>query len=135
MPFSTQAKHQRDLEKAGISHRFGSFKYTAKSWYDKKILVSLDNYSPRQFDKIEFVISSNQPGVFILEVYNKLVGVSERVASQELRMEELLDEKFENQPSITLFNGLARVNLKTFLYQINKKYVIEFFFAIPQDWI
>ena len=49
----------RELQKAGKMPQFGSFKYSAARFYDKGILLSIENYSPRQFDKLDVVMSSN----------------------------------------------------------------------------
>src|ERR1700722_47465 len=121
VPFTKQYFHLRDLQKAGKTPQFGSFKYGAKDLYEKGILLSIDQYSPRQFDKIDLIISSNKAGVFMLELYNNTVGLSNRFASTDLRMEDLLRAQFENRASLPLFNGMVKVNLALFLYQINKK--------------
>lgn len=121
MPFTKQFFHMRDLSKSGKTPQFGSFIYRAQDLYDKGILLSIDQFSPRQFDRIDLVIESNEIGVFVIKVTNTSNGVTQMVASQELRMEDLLQEKFENHVSLSLFDGMAKVNLNLLLYQINKK--------------
>jgi Ras GTPase-activating-like protein IQGAP2/3 len=118
------------MQKSGKAPEFGSFKYGAKDLYDKGILLSIDQFSPRQFDKIDIIISSSKAGVFTIEIYNNTLGITNRIASQDLRMEDLLIQaRFENRSSLSLFNGLAKVNLDLLLYQINKKYV-DFWLSI-----
>lgn len=56
-----------------------------------------------------------------MEVFNNTLGITNRIASADLRMEDLLQAQFENQASLSLFNGLAKVNISLLLYQINKK--------------
>lgn len=90
LPWSLQAHHQRDLEKAGKSYLFGSYKYSAQTLYDRGILLSVDQYSPKQFDKISLTISSNEVGVF--EVSASYLGLS--VADVVLTLEDLLDKQF-----------------------------------------
>jgi Ras GTPase-activating-like protein IQGAP2/3 len=85
--------------------------------------LSIDPFSPRQFDKIDIIISSNKAGIFTIEVYNNTLGITNRLASADLRMEDLLQAQFKNEASLGLFNGMVMVNLQLFLYQINKKYV------------
>jgi Ras GTPase-activating-like protein IQGAP2/3 len=121
MPFTKQYFHLRDLQKSGKSPQFGSFKYSAQSFYDKGILLSIDQFSPRQFDKIDIVIASNQVGVFTMEIFNNALGITNRVASADVKMEELLQAQFENKSAISLFKGIAKFNLNLLLYQINKK--------------
>jgi len=124
MPFTKQYFHLRDLQKSGKSPQFGSFKYSAQDLYDKGILLSMDQFSPRQFDRINIVISSNKIGVFTMEVYNTNMGVTSLIASTDLRMEDLLQAQFENRVSLALFDGMAKVNLNLLLYQINKKFYV-----------
>ncbi|KAI0068683.1 hypothetical protein BV25DRAFT_1792222 [Artomyces pyxidatus] len=121
MPFTKQYFHLRDLQKSGKSPQFGSFKYSAQDLYDRGILLSIDQFSPRQFDKINIVFSSNQLGVFNIEVFNTALGITNRVASADVRLEDLLQAQFQDRASLSLFNGLAKFNLNLLLYQINKK--------------
>jgi Ras GTPase-activating-like protein IQGAP2/3 len=124
MPFTKQYFHLRDLQKSGKLPQFGSFKYSAHDLYEKGILLSIDQYSPRQFDKIDIVISSNQVGIFNMEVINNTFSAGSRMASADLRIEDLLQAQFENKASLTLFDGMAKVNLTGLLQHINKKFYI-----------
>ncbi|KAJ3515338.1 hypothetical protein NLJ89_g1823 [Agrocybe chaxingu] len=87
-----------------------------------EILLSVDQYSPRQFDKLQITMSSNQAGVFQLLLESTLLGVPARIASQEVRMEDLLQAKYEKRSSLSLFDGKVQVNFDLFLFQINKKF-------------
>ncbi|KAG2152223.1 ras GTPase-activating protein [Suillus cothurnatus] len=124
LPFTKQYFHLRDLQKSGKNPQFGSFKYSARDLYEKGILLSIDQFSPRQFDKIDIIISSNKPGIFTMEVLNNTLGITNRIASTDLRMEDLLQAQFENQASLSLYNGLVKVNISLLLYQINKKFYV-----------
>jgi hypothetical protein len=123
MPFTKQYFHLRDLQKSGKTPQFGSFKYSAQDLYERGILLSIDQYSPRQFDKIDLVISSNQLGVFTIEMFNNALGITNRMANADVRLEDLLQAQYQDRASLSLFNGLAKFNLNLFLYQINKKWV------------
>ncbi|KAI0774141.1 hypothetical protein C8Q74DRAFT_1200411 [Fomes fomentarius] len=123
LPFTQQYFHMRELQKAGKMPQFGSFKYSAQRFYDKGILLSIENYSPRQFDKLDVVLSSNAVGVFTIEIFNHALGITNRMATQDVKMEELLQAQFDDRASISLFNGLAKFNLNLLLWQVNKKYV------------
>lgn len=111
----------RGLQKSGQTPQFGSFIYTAKHLYDKGILLSIEQYSPRQFDKIEFTMSSNSPGVFTLSLDSSILGASARIATEDINMEDLLQAKYEQKSSLALFGGRVKVNFELFLFQINKK--------------
>jgi Ras GTPase-activating-like protein IQGAP2/3 len=128
MPFTKQYFHLRDLQKSGQPPQFGSFKYSAQDLYTKGILLSIDQFSPRQFDRINIIISSNKIGIFTIAVYNSAQGGggidgSTLIAATDVRMEDLLQAQFENKVSLALFDGMAKMNLNLLLYQINKKWV------------
>jgi hypothetical protein len=67
-------------------------------------------------------MSSNTAGVFTILLESTLLGVATRIASEDVRMEDLLQARYEKRPFLSLFNGKAKVNFERFLYQINKKY-------------
>ncbi|KAG6817391.1 hypothetical protein H0H87_009035 [Tephrocybe sp. NHM501043] len=124
LPFTKQFYHLRELQKTGESVPFGSFIYSAKHLYDKGILLNIDQYSPRQFDKIQLTMSSKIAGVFTLKLESTQLGVATRIASEDVRMEDLLQAKYEKRPSYTLFNGKVSVNFELFLDHINKKFYV-----------
>ncbi|KIJ56777.1 hypothetical protein M422DRAFT_72916 [Sphaerobolus stellatus SS14] len=124
IPFTKQYFHLRELQKSGKNPRFGSYKYSAQKLYEKGVLLSIDQYSPRQFDRIDIVISSDEVGIFTMELYNTATGNSHPVASTETRMEDLLQAQFENRVSLALFNGTAKFSLNLLLYQINKEFYV-----------
>lgn len=68
-------------------------------------------------------MSSNSPGVFSLLLESTLIGLPTRIAAEDVRMEDLLQAKYEQRSSLSLFGGKVKVNFELFLYQINKKYV------------
>lgn len=125
LPFTKQYFHLRDLQKSGQTPKFGSYLYTAKDLYEKGILLSIDQYSPRQFDKIQLTMSSNSAGVFNLLLESTLIGgITTKMGTDEVQMEELLQAKYEQRLSLTLFKGQAKVNLDLFVRQINKKFFV-----------
>ncbi|KAF9009085.1 hypothetical protein BDQ17DRAFT_1398182 [Cyathus striatus] len=124
LPFTKQYFHLRDLQKSGQTPQFGSYLYTAKYLYEKGILLSIDRHSPRQFDKIQLTMSSNTAGIFTLVLESTLLGNASRIASEDIRMEDLLQAKYEKRSSLSLFDGLVKVNFDLFLYQINKKFYV-----------
>ena len=119
MPFSPQWNHMQELKKQGKVPQFGSFKYPADVLYKKGVLVSVDGYSPKQFDKITLTISSDETGVFNISV--SIMGVP-LPQSVELKLEDLLQSQFDNQQVMGLFGGAAKVNINLLIYLINKKF-------------
>ncbi|GLB33790.1 putative GTPase-activator protein for Ras-like GTPases [Lyophyllum shimeji] len=124
LPFTKQFYHLRELQKSGESAPYGSFIYSAKHLYEKGILLSIDQYSPRQFDKIQLTMSSKTAGVFTLRLESTLLGVATRIASEDIRLEDLLQAKYEKRPSYALFKGKVNVNFELFLDHINKKFYV-----------
>jgi Ras GTPase-activating-like protein IQGAP2/3 len=121
IPFTKQYFHLRDLQKSGKNPQFGSYVYSAKDLYDKGILLSIDQHSPRQFDKIKLTMSSNTAGVFNLSLESDLMGFTKHMGNEDVRMGDLLQSKYEQRSSLALFGGKVNVNLELFLFQINKK--------------
>lgn len=115
---SKQFWHQRGK---GKKSKFGSYKYTAADLYERGILLSVNQFSPRQFDKLHLVISSDKVGVFSLEMTHPASGQdSGLIGHEELRMEDLLQAQFDNNVRLDLFDGMALFNLNTLIHQINK---------------
>ncbi|KAF6762631.1 IQ domain-containing protein-containing RasGAP [Ephemerocybe angulata] len=123
IPFTKQYFHLRELQRSGQTPQFGSFIYTAKYLYEKGILLSIDQYSPRQFDKLQITMSSNTAGVFTVVLASTMLGgVTKKIAKEDIRMEDLLQAKYENRPSLSILGGKVKVNFELFLYQVNKKF-------------
>jgi Ras GTPase-activating-like protein IQGAP2/3 len=109
------------LEKTGQRPKYGSYLYTAKKLYDREILLSIDGYSPRQFDKLNVTLSSNTPGVFNILLESTMLAVVSRIGSEDIKMEDLLQAKYERRASLSLLGGKMKVNFELFLLQVNKK--------------
>ncbi|GAA5901502.1 Iqg1p [Sporobolomyces salmoneus] len=117
LPWSMQGSHQRQLEKEGKSYAFGSYKYSAQTLYDRGILLSIDQFSPKQFDKISLTLSSNEIGMFELQVSH----LDKPVAGVELKLEDLLESQFEGKQTIAI-GSVAKCNLNLLVHLINRKF-------------
>ncbi|KAI8810415.1 hypothetical protein BJ742DRAFT_747546 [Cladochytrium replicatum] len=115
--FTRQYYHLRELEKSGKVPQFGSYKYTADVLHKKGVLISVADYSPKQYDKISLTIASDEAGVFSVEASFLGVKVAEKM---ELRLEDLLQAQYDGVQQMTLFD-LAKVNLNLLIYLLNKK--------------
>ncbi|EAU84770.2 IQ domain-containing protein-containing RasGAP [Coprinopsis cinerea okayama7 len=124
LPFTKQFYHLRELQRTGQTPKFGSFIYSAKHLYDKGILLSIDSYSPRQFDKLQITLSSNKAGVFTVLLESTMLAVVSKIAQEDIKMEDLLQAKYEKRPSLSILGGKMKVNFELFLYQINKKFYV-----------
>jgi Ras GTPase-activating-like protein IQGAP2/3 len=82
-------------------------------------LVSIEGYSPKQFDKLSLTISSDEAGVFGIQASISSFNMLQKM---ELKLEDLLQYQFENQQVISLFDGSAKVNVNLLIYLINKKF-------------
>jgi Ras GTPase-activating-like protein IQGAP2/3 len=59
--------------------------------------------------------------VFTIEMFNNALGITNRMAIADVRLEDLLQAQYQDRASLSLFNGLTKFNLNLLLYQINKK--------------
>ena len=76
-----------------------------------------------QFDKMEVILSSNSVGVFNIEIRNNALGISNRIAQADVKMEDLLQAQYQDRASVSLSNDQVKFHLESLLYQINKKCV------------
>ncbi|KAI8924263.1 hypothetical protein BC831DRAFT_501250 [Entophlyctis helioformis] len=118
--FSRQYYHMRDLQKSGKVPQFGSYKYSAADLHKKGVLISIDDYSPKQYGQITLTISSDEAGVFNIEASFLGVKLSEKM---ELRLEDLLQSQYSKVDVVTLFD-MAKVNLNLLIFLINKKFYV-----------
>ena len=118
--FSKQYYHMRELQKSGKAPKFGSFKWTADALFKKGVLISIDDYLPRQYKQITLTISSDEAGVFHVEASFLGISLPEKM---ELRLEDLLQQQYNNVQIVTLFD-MAKVNLNLLIFLINKKFYV-----------
>ena len=119
LPFTKHYSHFVKLERQGKMPRFGSYKYSAADLYTRGIIYSIAEYSLSQYDKISIVIASNDPGVFVLEA--TLMGIK-IPQTATVRLEDLLDCQFNNVQKMSLFGGIAKVNVNLLIHFLNKKF-------------
>ncbi|GAA5905227.1 hypothetical protein JCM6882_003721 [Rhodosporidiobolus microsporus] len=117
LPWSLQGQHQRQLEKQGKKYEYGSFKYSAQDLYDRGVLLSIDQCSPKMYSGISMTISSNEVGVF--EIKAKAMG--KEIASVEIKLEDLLESQFVGKQTLTI-GDVAKVSLPLLLHLINRKF-------------
>lgn len=104
------------------------------------ILLGISQFSPRQYDKVNIIISSNEVGVFALEMNvatssatgstigspgggggSQLGGHGGTIVGrEEVRMEDLLQAQFDNEQNLLLFEGMATFSINMLVHQINK---------------
>lgn len=117
LPFTRQYAHQRQLQKSGKVPKHGSYKYTAADLHRKGVLISLDEVAPNKYGQVTLTISSDEPGVFMVEASFFGVKVADKV---ELRLEDLLAAQYNNETVMTLMDG-AKVNVNLLIFLLNKK--------------
>jgi Ras GTPase-activating-like protein IQGAP2/3 len=85
------------------------------------ILLPSQGFSPKQFEKLFVILSSNEVGVFTMEIVDpSLSSKSQVLDSCEIRMEDLLQAKFENKGTLDLFDQVAKVRVNTLIFLINR---------------
>ncbi|GAA6050880.1 hypothetical protein JCM3770_005753 [Rhodotorula araucariae] len=117
VPWSVQWAHERKLAKEGKKYAFGSYKYTAQKLYDGKVLLSIDQYSPKQFDKVSITFSSDELGVFEVQVqYMDAI-----VTTVEIRIADLLEMQFAGKTTLSI-GDVAKTDLSLTIELINRKF-------------
>lgn len=122
-PFSKQYFHHRDLQKAGKVPKFGSYKYSANDMFDKGVLVELNGYTENQYSSVSFTFSSDEVGVFKIEAAYGSVALPG--ATTEMALDELLNQQYNNQQYIILFDNMVKFNTNLMLHFIFKKFYGE----------
>jgi hypothetical protein len=120
MLFTRQYYHLKELQKTGSVPQYGSFKYTATELHKKGVLISVNDYSPKQYNQITLTLSSDEAGVFNIEASVMGIKLTEKL---ELRLEELLQHQYDGVQVITLFD-MAKVNVNLLTYLLNKKFYV-----------
>lgn len=120
LPFSKQYFHMRDLQKTGRVPKFGSYKYSATAMFEKGVLVELNGYTDRQYDKLTFTFSSDEVGVFKIEAAFGSVALPG--ATTEMSLDELLSQQYNNRQYINLFDNMVTLNTNLTLHFIFKKF-------------
>ncbi|TQS36966.1 hypothetical protein Golomagni_02574 [Golovinomyces magnicellulatus] len=120
MPFSKQYNHERELERSGRKPRFGSFKYSAHTLFDKGVLVAWKGYTDRDWDKTNLTISCDEVGIFFIEGSKGSIQIPG--ASAQIPMDSLLAAQFANHQFMDLFEGSMRLNVNLFMHLLYKKF-------------
>ncbi|KAJ3412002.1 hypothetical protein HDV05_001383 [Chytridiales sp. JEL 0842] len=120
LPFTRQYYHLKELQKTGSVPQYGSFKYTAAELYKKGVLLSVDDYGPKQYNQITLTLSSDEAGVFNVEAAIMGIKLTEKM---ELRLEDLLQSQYDGVQVMTLFD-MAKVNVNLMTYLLNKKFYV-----------
>lgn len=97
----------RSLKASGKVPKFGSYKYTAQRLFEKGVLLSVEQFSQKQYDQINLTISSDEPGLFTVTA--SVLGVVG--GTEDLRIEDLLSAQFSNVSVLTLMDGMAKVRV------------------------
>lgn len=135
MPLTSQWKHQRMLEKRGKKPAFGSYKYSvrprpglcgdfgsqrvqAQKLYEGGILLSIDQFSPRQFDRVSIAITCEVVGLYEIEVTS--MGVPVPGGKAVFNIKDLLAARFAGRQTIAL--DVAKFNLHALVDLINRKF-------------
>lgn len=150
MFLSKQYRHQRALAKEGKGAQFGSYTYTAADLNEKGacslhlskrdtrhhvdllspgVLLKIHDFSPRQYDKVQISISSNEVGIFTIDMIAPTLNLNGNgpapdsaagLGSEQIRMEDLLQAQFDNEQNLVLFDGMASFSINMLIHQINK---------------
>jgi hypothetical protein len=116
--FSRQYYYLKKLEKEGKVPKFGSYQYTAEQLHKRQILESINGVNQKLYGAIKFTISSDEVGIFNIVAKAKLFDPTEIT----ITLDELLDARYNEIQTLTICDGLAKVNVNLLLHLINKKF-------------
>ncbi|QIW99394.1 hypothetical protein AMS68_004912 [Peltaster fructicola] len=125
LPFTKQWHHERELERAGRQPKFGSYKYSARQLSDKGVLLQWSAQPFEQWGQLNFVISSDEVGVFHIEASSGTMMLPG--ASANVLLDELLQAQYDNRNSINVFDeagrgGGAKLATNLLLHLVFKKF-------------
>ena len=72
--------------------RFGSYKYSASRLVEKGILISVQN--GRHSEKLHLTISSDEVGVFLMELTSSQYNEDVQSGSEEMKLEDILQLQY-----------------------------------------
>ena len=87
--------------------------------YNRGLLLSISQVSPRQYEGLFITFSSDEIGVFKIDM--NVAGDPKPMASEDVRLEDMLQMQFENKSSIAICEGNVKCNLNVLLFQLYKK--------------
>lgn len=122
MPFSTQWIHERELKKAGVMPRYGSFKYRAQTLAERGILVSWRGYDVRD---VEITISSDEVNEFTIQGSNGTLLLPG--CSQRFQWDDLIEAQYQKLREYRFFTGNGGrgelvVDTNAFMQKLSKKF-------------
>ncbi|KAL7267915.1 iqgap-related protein [Rhizina undulata] len=120
LPFTRQYFHMRELQRSGRVPKFGSYKYTARGLADKGVLVRLDGFPEKRWDKVNFTVSSDEVGVFFVEASNGSMMIPG--ASAQVLLDDLLQMQFHNNQFMLICDGMIKFNVNLFLHLLFRKF-------------
>ncbi|KAI8096562.1 Rho GTPase activation protein [Halteromyces radiatus] len=118
-PFTRQYFHMRNLTKQGKLPTFGSYKYTAKQLHDRGVIITLEGVEKKHYDRIDITLSMDEAGIVNLE--GRYANWSATSIYMDIQYEQLLQTQFEGVQTMTLLEGMIKVNVNLLIYMINKK--------------
>ncbi|KAF2720887.1 ras GTPase [Polychaeton citri CBS 116435] len=125
LPFTKQWSHEREMKIAGRRPKFGSYKYSARQLSDKGVLISWPAFPQELWSNVDFVISSDEVGVFHIEASEGSCMVTG--ASANLLLDDLLQAQYDGRQAVGVFEGrdAAKLAVNLFLHLVFKKFYRE----------
>ncbi|KTW26770.1 hypothetical protein T552_02771 [Pneumocystis carinii B80] len=120
VPFTKQYFHLRNLKRSGQVPKFGSHKYSGRQLFDKGVIVSIMNHEEKDYGKFYFTLSSNDVGIFVIEVTSASFHIPNSIL--QLKLDDLLEAQYNNIEILSLFEGLIKINVNLMLHMIFRKF-------------
>ncbi|KAL7314281.1 iqgap-related protein, variant 2 [Mucor circinelloides] len=119
-PFTRQYFHMKNLQRRNLVPKFGSYKYSAKTLYDRGIILDLAGVSKKLYARITIILSMDRAGIITFEGYFPLLNTQD--LHVDVQYEDLLQTQYEGVQTMKVLDGMATVNVNLLIYLINKKF-------------
>lgn len=108
--------------------RFGSYKYSITRLLEKGILISV--YNGRHSEKLHLTISSDDVGVFLMELTSSQYNEDVQNGSEEIKLEDLLQLQY---PPLMIstnvrYNSVQTVKMMKGVLELHVDRLIQFIY-------
>jgi Ras GTPase-activating-like protein IQGAP2/3 len=108
--------------------RFGSYKYSAAKLVEKGILLGVE--SGRHSEKLHLTISSDDVGVFLMELTSSQYNEDIQTGSEEIKLEDLLQLQYEMVAFLltSRYNSVQTVKMMKGMLELHVDRLVQFIY-------
>lgn len=124
-PWSTQAKHERHLHRAGQLPAFGSFVFSPSKLVQRGVLLAYEGEAASEASEtarngMDVTLASDTPGEFKVSLSPAGSGAS--LGTQVVLLSQLLEMQLNGENSMQLLDGRLTADVSSLIDLLNKKF-------------